>query len=48
MVSTDLNQEDVEKQEMTLQFYIDSENGSEIQMHLWIRGLPILQKNIEH
>lgn len=31
MVSTDLNQEDVEKQEMTLQFYIDSENGEEIQ-----------------
>jgi len=30
MVSADLNQEDVEKQEMTLQFYIDSDNGDEI------------------
>ena len=31
MVSADLNQEDVEKQEMTLQFYIDSDNGDVIQ-----------------
>ncbi len=30
MVSADLNQEDVDKQEMTLQFYIDSDKGKHV------------------
>ena len=46
MVSTDLNQEDVEKQEMTLQFYIDSENGEEIQDAPVDTRLADITKNI--
>lgn len=46
MVSADLNQEDVEKQEMTLQFYIDSENGEEIQDAPVDTRLADITKNI--
>ena len=46
MVSTDLNQEDVEKQEMTLQFYIESENGEEIQDAPVDTRLADITKNI--
>lgn len=46
MVSADLNQDDVEKQEMTLQFYIDSENGEEIQDAPVDTRLADITKNI--
>lgn len=46
MVSADLNQKDVEKQEMTLQFYIDSENGEEIQDAPVDTRLADITKNI--